>query len=242
MHQFDRNQILWRLLSQSEKAPPRIDRPSPRRKSSRDRTWEMKKAPGRTSGLFLFDAFCRSEPVIETRAHDVGAEARVGPGDRAAVAEIDIDVFGLGGPRSSNRRFEAAADGPAHFGVARVADAGDRRLDVAEGCAAGHVGHEAIEGIAETAAHGAEIIVARLAAGSQAGRAAAEIGPIEITLDAEHRLAHLPVVTERAADQAAGGIERAGRERCGEIRFAPAAAAVDTDVEAGPVVGRRHID
>ena len=80
----------------------------------------MKKAPGRTPGLFLFDAFCRSEPVIETRAHDVGAEARVGPGDRAAVAEIDIEIFDLGGPRSSNRRFEAAADGPAHFGVARV--------------------------------------------------------------------------------------------------------------------------
>ena len=45
----------------------------------------------------------------------------------------------------------------------------------------------------------------------------------------------LPVVADGAADHPAGDVERAGRV---PARRAPAAAAVDADVEAGPVVDR----
>ena len=84
----------------------------------------MKKAPGRTPGLFLFDAFCRSEPVIKTGAHDIAAEVCI-RSRGSGIAEIDIEIFDLGGPRPGDRRFNAAADGPAGLGRPRIADVSD---------------------------------------------------------------------------------------------------------------------
>ena len=67
--------------------------------------------------------------------------------------------------------------------------------------------------------------------------AALDAAPIDVGFNAKDELVYLPVVTDRAADQAAGGVERACRaERVGPIGVAPSATTVDTDVKAGPVV------
>jgi asparagine synthase (glutamine-hydrolysing) len=106
------------------------------------------------------------EAVVETGANDVGLERRIrsGQADAAAAAEIDIEIFELGGPRSGNRGFDAATPGPAGLGRGRVGEASQRRLDVAEGRAAGHVRQETVERIADAAARGGEPVVTRSAA------------------------------------------------------------------------------
>src|SRR6516164_8424543 len=70
--------------------------------------------------------------------------------------------------------------------------------------------------------------------------AAVFANPGRVTFETEHEARHLPVVTERAADQSAlhtksflGKVEPEGID---VIAAAERAAAGDTDVEAGPVV------
>jgi hypothetical protein len=63
-----------------------------------------------------------------------------------------------------------------------------------------------------------------------------EIAPVDVAFDAKHHVVHLIIITERAAHQPAGRVERARGKRRGVIRTSPAAAAVDADIEAGPVI------
>src|SRR6185437_8168948 len=149
----------------------------------------------------------RSEAIVQAGANDVGVEVGARTEHRRAAAQIDVEIFGLDAPRAGDAVFEAAAEGPADFGIARPADAGDVGLDVAERGAAGHVRQEAAERVAEPPARGAQPVVARLTRRSGAGRAAADVAPVDVAFEAEHGLVHLPVIAERAADQTARCIE-----------------------------------
>src|SRR3954468_19640939 len=189
----------------------------------------------------------KSEAVIQTSAHHVAAEVHIGRqrarSRRATdVAEIDIEIFDLGGPIGDDRGFDAAAGGPTDLGVACSGKAHLIGMDAADGEAAGDVRHPAIERVAEAAARGPQPIVFGFAT-CRAGRtdeAAFDAAPANVTFQTEHGRAaeSLPVVADGAADEAAGrtGIGAVG----GLIRAAPSIAAVDTDIEAGPVVDRYH--
>src|ERR1035437_8683373 len=189
------------------------------------------------------------EAVVDAGAHQIGGEAHVGGraawhDAAASLAEIDIEIFDLGGPRSGDGRLKTAAAGPAGPGGGLAAERVRRRLDVAEGRAAGDVGHEAAEGIAEPATRGRQPRIAGFARCTETGAAAgaaADIAPGAVTLQAEHGLAHLVIITDGSADHGAGEIEAVRSVRVAPIRTAEAAAAVDADIEAGPIV-RRLID
>ncbi len=169
------------------------------------------------------------ELVVQAGAHHVFLEADVvrqrrGEGG-AEAAEIDVEVFDLGGPVAEEGVFEAGAGGPADAGFAgaqrqRI----DRRLDVAECGAAGDVRHEPIEGVADAAARGGEPLVRGFAGQAEAAVGAAlEVGPGDVALKAPDERTGLVVVAERAADdesrRAGVDVERA------PVRFAPAVAA-----------------
>jgi hypothetical protein len=76
------------------------------------------------------------EPIIDAAADDIGAERDV-VGGRAAVraaietAEIDVEVFGFGGPVGREGKFEARTDRPTRIGGARGQPRGGG-VDVAE--------------------------------------------------------------------------------------------------------------
>ena len=78
------------------------------------------------------------------------------------------------------------------------------------------------------------------------GRAGIDCGIIAIAFDAEHKGAGLEIGAERAADHAAIVAERVGRAgKAGEgvggiFGIAPAPAAIDANIDAGPVVDRQH--
>ena len=112
----------------------------------------------------------------------------------------------------------------------------------ADGETAGDVRHDAIERIADAAASGTEPVVAGFATRGARRRvgAAADVAPVDVAFEAEHHLVHLPIIADGTAENRARGIEAAGAGRTAPIRRAPAAAAVDTDIQAGPVVG--HVD
>src|SRR6185437_13450102 len=179
----------------------------------------------------------RLEAVVDAAAHQACLEARIGAEHRRAAAEIRIEIFNLGRPRPGDRRFDAAAQCPAESGVVGAADAGDVGLDVAERRAAGDERQEAVEGITEAGARRAQPIVARFADRARARCTTANTGPVDVAFESEHGLAHLPVVANRAAGQTAGDVVAARRQGSGNIRTAEAAAAVDTDIKAGPIIG-----
>src|ERR1019366_6956699 len=159
--------------------------------------------------LSLHDALPIS--VVDAGAHQIGGEAHVGGraawhDAAASLAEIDIEIFDLGGPRSGDGRLKTAA--------------------------AGDVGHEAAEGIAETAPRGRQPRIAGFARCTETGAAAgaaADIAPVAVTLEAEYGLAHLVIITDGAADDGAGEVVAVRSERVAPIRMAKAAAAVDAD-------------
>src|SRR5437763_13553591 len=148
-----------------------------------------------------------AEAEVHAAAHHVALERDVVVGDHAAaeaaihVAEIHMEIFGLGGPIIGERELDAAAGGPAGAGLAGARKARRAGLDVAESDAAGHVGQEPVERIAGTAAHGGEPIIAGGATGRTPGRggAALEVGPVHIAFEAEHRMAELPIDAGGAA-------------------------------------------
>src|SRR5262249_41099914 len=154
------------------------------------------------------------------------------------VADIGIEIFELGGPVADDHALKADAHRPARIGVARTGEAGAVGLDVAEGHAAGDIGHPAIPGVADPAAHSAEPGVLGLAGDRAAGCAAADIGPVDVAFEAEHPGAaeRLPVVAGGHADHAAA--RAVGDGEAVPVGVAERAAAVDAEVEAGPVVGR----
>src|SRR5579884_3096106 len=78
-----------------------------------------------------------SEVVVQTSANDVGLElavrSREGRIRVVGTAEIDIKIFDLGAPRPGDVDLDAAAQRPAGIGLVAAAQAGDRRLDIADG-------------------------------------------------------------------------------------------------------------
>src|ERR1041384_4582700 len=129
-----------------------------------------------------------SKAIVETGPHDISLEFCVGASDGAAAAEIDVEIFDLGAPRTIEGVFEAAADGPAGLGVAGAADAADVVLDVADGKTAGHVRHEAVNCVAKPAAHGAEPGILGFAGQAATGAAAFDPTGVDVAFDAEHDL------------------------------------------------------
>jgi hypothetical protein len=89
--------------------------------------------------------------------------------------------------------------------------------------------------------------LALAAEGADAGGGAGiDGGIVPIAFDAEHKRARLEIGAERAADHTAIIATRAGCAgetadsiRC-EFGIAPAPAAVDADIDAGPVIDRQY--
>src|SRR5437763_16407341 len=98
-----------------------------------------------------------SESDVEAAAEQVGVERDVAGRKETAiepaveVAEIDVEILGLHAHIADDARFETDTDGPAR--VAGIAAGQHRRSgsDVAGGDAAGDVGQEAVEGVAQAA-------------------------------------------------------------------------------------------
>src|SRR6185437_7889219 len=124
-------------------------------------------------------------------------------------------------------------------------------LDVAERGATGDVGQEAVEGVADAAATGAQPAVLGRAAGgaagaadSAAGRRSVDPAGVDVAFQAEDEVAGLPVVAEGAAEQIFLGVEAdVAGDRVVPVAMATGVAAVKAQVEAGPAEhGRRDID
>src|SRR5262249_10284454 len=148
----------------------------------------------------------------------------------------DVKILGLAGPVAPQRHFEAAAGGPAGIGVSLAWLAWHARLDVAEGEAAGHVGHDPVEAEPKPAAHGGEPGNLGLAARRTVSvRGALDVAPVEIAFEAVDELSGLPVEAEGAAGESALDVEIPSRVPFGS---APGEAAVRTEIEPGPVVDR----
>src|ERR1700688_758466 len=168
-------------------------------------------------------------------------------------------VFDPDRPARREAVFKTGADGaaPARFAALIERDASGRDeagvLVGGDGAAALHVPKHIVPGVADLAREQAETVDAGLV--GDAGKKQAEIlafqtGPIALRFDAEHHGSALPAVTDLTAGHAAGvviaafGCARDGRATehagVGPAFVAPAAAAVETDVEAAPVVHRRH--
>src|SRR5690349_20916678 len=110
------------------------------------------------------------------------------------------------------------------------------RADVAEREAAGHIGHEPVDGVADAAAHGREPGVAGLATWrAERKRVALDAAPVDVAFETEDESAGLPVVAGGRAQKAARDIEAAGRI---PGRRAEAAAAIEAEIEAAPVIER----
>src|SRR5712691_5669841 len=171
------------------------------------------------------DSGLRSEPHVRAGAKQVGVERHVAGRHEGAI-EAAVEVAEL----------EAGADRPARRGDAAGREARQGGIDVADREAAGEIRQEPVQGIAEAAAHGRQPVVARRAAGrAQSRRRSPDVGPVDVALDAERGLAELPIVADGAADQPARHVEPVDAV---PLRAAPAAAAVDAEIEAGPAVAR----
>ena len=163
------------------------------------------------------------------------------------VCKIDEQIFELGGPVRPDGVFDADARGPA--GLCRAAEGERARggLDVGEGGAAGAVEQHAIPRPAGTAAHSREPIALGGAADARARcieGGAAEIRPVAVAFDAQHPRPDLVIEAHGAADQRAADGEIAGRSvnGIGPVAIAEGAAAVDAEIEAGPVVNRNDLE
>src|SRR5882757_6150185 len=158
----------------------------------------------------MFDADSRSEAEIESAAHDVARERCVVAGQESAaqaaidVAQVDVEILGFCGPGSEQPNLQPGADSPAEIGVILADVARLVRADIADGEAAGQIGHEAVEGVADAAAHGGEPGVAGLAARRAERKSMSlDVGPVDIAFKTEHEGAELPVVAGGQAQQAA---------------------------------------
>src|SRR6202035_4672766 len=124
---------------------------------------------------------------------------------------------------------------------------GEVRSHVTKGGAAGAVNEEAIECVACAAAHGGEPTACCQASsgtetGSREGAEAAGIGPIAVGLDAEHKRPDLVVGAHGPAEDKTGCTEIAGRgggHAIGATACAEREAAVEAEIDAGPIDGGR---
>src|SRR5262249_55600012 len=140
----------------------------------------------------MFRTDSGSEAKIEPATHDLAGERGVVAGKRPAakaaidVAKVDVEVFGLCGPGSEQSDLESGADRPTEIGVILADVAWRVRADIADGHAAGRIGHEAVESVADAAAHGGKPGVAGLAARRAERKGMAlDVGPVDIAFEAE---------------------------------------------------------
>src|SRR5690606_19133833 len=118
-------------------------------------------------------------------------------------------------------------------------------IDIGPGQTTGQVRHEAIGGIADAATNRAEPVDLVLAVVwvelMGAAPLVADIAGSNICLEAEHDIVlELPVIADLRATEAAGQCLANGVRVMGILRMAPAIAAMNTNVEAGPVKGLDH--
>src|SRR3974390_3716997 len=110
------------------------------------------------------------EMIVEAGAHDIFVHRDIVRSRRAAidtaieVAEVDMEIFALGGPMARQRKFEAAADRPAGIGGACGREAGKSGADIAHRETARDIRQDAAERIADASAHGRKPAVADVAA------------------------------------------------------------------------------
>src|SRR6516165_8342024 len=123
------------------------------------------------------------------------------------------------------------------------------RLHIGEGAASREIEQHTIRRITEAAARGRQPVVSGLALAAErtdaGSRAGIDCGIVPVALDAEHKAAGLEISAECAADYAAIIVRTAGCSRKapgpsdsirGPFGIAPTPAAVDADIDAGPVV------
>src|SRR5262249_1035881 len=124
----------------------------------------------------------------------------------------EVGVYGVWGAGSEQSEWEAGADSPTEIRVILADIAWRVRADIADGHAAGRIGHEAVEGVADAAAHGGKPGVAGLAARRTERKGMAlDVGPVDIAFEAEHQGADLPGVARGHTQEAAREVEVAGR-------------------------------
>src|SRR6266851_4546325 len=218
--------------------PPAMQSGTPFETTAFGDDWIPALAPRAKPGsLGRNDSGLRSEPHVGAGAKQVGVERHVAGRHEGAieaaveVAEIDVEVLGLHADIADDAELEAGADRPARRGDAAGREARQGGIDVADREAAGEIRQEPVQGIAEAAAHGRQPVVARRAAGrAQSRRRSPDVGPVDVAFDAERGLAELPIVADGAADQPARHVEPIDAV---PLRAAPAAAAVDAEIEAG---------
>ena len=166
------------------------------------------------------------------------------------AGEVDIFVFGLRGPIAADGVFETEARGPSGLVVANREQRRDTvgivdvDMRVSPGDAAGDVRHEPVEGIADAAAHRADIVERGVEGHRRTRQCRAVKRPRErrIGFDAEHdAVGELAVVAELIAAAEPGCAVRQDDALLGqrigagsEARVAVAEMAAD--IEAGPLV------
>src|SRR6185437_11431342 len=187
---------------------------------------------------------------------------------RRAVAEVDIEVFSLRAPVIHERPLQSTANRPATV-ILRSAKRSDRPSGGSGACstedampkgpATGHISEPVVLRVTDAATNSAEPFKLVRVGGCQTrndessdnrGDNVRSIGfltrPLKICFEAEDPLIDLPVVAELAtADKS---IQTIGvREYCragggGDqviVLMSPAAAGIETDIKAGPIVSDR---
>src|SRR6266540_1735 len=244
-----------RALSPGSTASPRACRPSPRprRRANDDLSlfasaW-VGSSPGRPNarsrllGLvkkrgnsLRCAALIRRTIQMKSPEPDVAARDETAIEPAVEVAEIDVEILGLQTDIADEAHFEPGAHSPAGVADAAARQARPGGVDVAQREPAGEVRQEAIEPIAQPSARRGQPLVAGLAAGSAKHRGGRlDARPVDVAFGTDDSASELPVVTDGCADEAARYVEGVHAVPLGTT---PAAAAVDTDIEAGPGVDR----
>src|ERR1700722_7470401 len=159
-------------------------------------------------------------------------------------------------PVRRETEFETSADGAAPTGFVRrgehrVGDPIERVILIAgDGGTALYVKQDVVPGVANLTSKQPKRIdprTVKVRRKEEARIAAAEIGPVALTFDTEHPVRRLPAIADLATNRATGGVMTAFRRsqaRCWIDKIPAlgggAAAAVDADVEPGPVVDRNY--
>ena len=108
-------------------------------------------------------------------------------------AEINIEIFQLSTKPTDYPCLESAARCPAHFGFPFTSKIRNLCANPTESCARSDIGQEAIERIADTTSSSGKPLTSLSTGkiGIRAGIAAANIGPIHISFNAEEKPASL---------------------------------------------------
>jgi len=161
---------------------------------------------------------------------------RLVPAVPQSMSRDDMEVLDLADQFGCERVLDAGADRPATLVFVDGRETWQARLDVADRGAAGHVGIQRVEGVADAgreSSTGESFFVSQL---TPPHAVLPLMWPRRRRLQDQIPRCRTAIVADRAADQSAGYVE-VGREAA-PVRIAPGAAAVDADIETRPVVDR----